>query len=233
MVNNKGENNMFNSIFESSTINGLEFSSAGLLGVSAIVMGMIMAFTYMKTTKQYTKNFIVSLAILPMLVMIAILMVNGNLGVSFAIAGIFGLVRFRSIPGNSKEILATFLAVVIGLALGRGYISYAGAITVVVSLLMVIYNILPIGSKDNDRKLKVVIPENLNYLDAFDEIFAKYTKTHELEKVKTTNMGAMYELSYVISLKNDVNEKTFLDDLRVRNGNLNIILSKNSEDEAL
>ena len=224
---------MFSSIFENSTVNGLEFSSAGLLGAAGIIMGIALALTYMKTTKQYTKNFIVSLAILPVLVMIAILMVNGNLGVSFAIAGIFGLVRFRSIPGNSKEILATFFAVVIGLALGRGYITFAAAITVVVSLLLIVYNLLPIGSKDNDRKLKVVIPENLNYLDAFDEIFAKYTKTHELDKVKTTNMGAMYELSYVVSLKNDVNEKAFLDDLRVRNGNLNIIMSKNSDDEAL
>ncbi|MBR6252675.1 MAG: DUF4956 domain-containing protein [Clostridia bacterium] len=224
---------MFSSIFESSTVNGLEFSSAGLLGVAGILMGILMAFVYMKTTKQYSKNFIVSLAILPVLVMIAILMVNGNLGVSFAIAGIFGLVRFRSIPGNSKEILATFLAVVIGLALGRGYITFAAAITVVVSLLMFVYSIIPIGSKDNDRKLKVVIPENLNYLDAFDEIFTKYTKTHELEKVKTTNMGAMYELSYVVSLKNDINEKAFLDDLRVRNGNLNIILSKNSDEDVL
>lgn len=224
---------MFSSIFESSTVNGLEFSSAGLLGVAGILMGILMAFVYMKTTKQYSKNFIVSLAILPVLVMIAILMVNGNLGVSFAIAGIFGLVRFRSIPGNSKEILATFLAVVIGLALGRGYITFAAVITVVVSLLMFVYSIIPIGSKDNDRKLKVVIPENLNYLDAFDEIFAKYTKSHELEKVKTTNMGAMYELSYVVSLKNDINEKAFLDDLRVRNGNLNIILSKNSDEDVL
>ena len=224
---------MFSSIFENSTVNGLDFGSAGLLMVSAIIMGVLMAITYMKTTKQYTKNFIVSLAILPTLVMVAILMVNGNLGVSFAIAGIFGLVRFRSIPGNSKEILATFLSVVIGLALGRGYITFGAAITVIVSLLMIIYNILPIGSKENDRKLKVVIPENLNYLDAFDEIFAKYTVAHDLEKVKTTNMGAMYELSYTISLKNDANEKSFLDDLRVRNGNLNIILSKNSEEEAL
>lgn len=224
---------MFNSIFEGSTTNGLEFGTAGLLLVSAIVMGIVMAFVYMKTTKQYSKNFIVTLAILPILVMVAIIMVNGSLGLSFAIAGIFGLVRFRSIPGNSKEIVATFLAVVIGLALGRGYIGFAGAITVIISILMILYNIIPIGSKDNDRKLKVVIPENLNYLDVFDEIFKKYTNSHELEKVKTTNMGAMYELSYVVSLKNGINEKSFLDDLRVRNGNLNIIMAKNAEDEVL
>jgi hypothetical protein len=224
---------MFESILGSSSTSGLDYLNAGVLAVSGIIIGIIMAITYMKTTKVFSKNFIVTLAILPLLVTVAILMVNGNLGLSFTIAGIFSLVRFRSIPGNSKEILATFLAVVIGLALGRGFITFAIAVTLMVCLLMVAYNMIPIGSKDNDRKLKVVIPENLNYLDVFNEIFEKYTYKNELEKVKTTNMGAMYELSYIVSLKNDTNEKKFLDDLRVRNGNLNIILSKNSDDEAL
>ena len=224
---------MFSSIFENSSVSGLEFSSAGILVIAGILMGIVMAFTYVKTTKQYSKNFIVSLSILPILVMFAIIMVNGNLGVSFAIAGVFELVRFRSIPGNSKEIIATFLAVVIGLALGRGYISFAAAITVIVSILMFIYEVIPVASKDNEKKLKVVIPEILNYLDVFDEIFKKYTLSHELEKVKTTNMGAMYELNYVISIKKDIDEKKFLDDLRVRNGNLNIIMSKNGDEELL
>ncbi len=224
---------MFNSIFEDSTVNGVDYGSAGILMISAIVMGLIIAITYMKTTKQYTKNFLVSLAVLPILVMLAIMMVSGSLGVSFAVAGIFGLVRFRSIPGNSKEILATFFTVVVGLALGRGYVTFAVSSTIIVALLFVIYNLLPIGSSEDDRKLKVVIPENLNYIDAFDEIFAKYTIKHELDKVKTTNMGAMYELSYVITMKKDIDEKKFLDDLRVRNGNLNIIMSKNSDEDVL
>ncbi len=224
---------MFSSIFDEVTTNGLEFGNAGILMIAGIVLGLIISITYMKTTKQYSKNFLVSLAVLPILVMLAILMINGSLGVSFAIAGVFGLVRFRSVPGNSKEILATFFTVVVGLALGRGYISFACASTVVIALLFVIYNLLPIGASEDDRKLKVVIPENLNYIDAFDDIFSKYTLKHDLEKVKTTNMGAMYELSYVVSLKKDIDEKKFMDDLRVRNGNLNIIMSKNSEDEAL
>ncbi len=224
---------MFESILGSSSTSGLDYLNAGVLAVSGIIIGIIMAITYMKTTKVFSKNFIVTLAILPLLVTVAILMVNGNLGLSFTIAGIFSLVRFRSIPGNSKEILATFLAVVIGLALGRGFITFAIAVTLMVCLLMVAYNMIPIGSKDNDRKLKVVIPENLNYLDVFNEIFEKYTYKNELEKVKTTNMGAMYELSYTISMKNNVDEKKFLDDLRVRNGNLNIIMSKNSDEELL
>ncbi len=121
---------MFNSIFEDSTVNGVDYGSAGILMISAIVMGLIIAITYMKTTKQYTKNFLVSLAVLPILVMLAIMMVSGSLGVSFAVAGIFGLVRFRSIPGNSKEILATFFTVVVGLALGRGYVTFAVSSTI-------------------------------------------------------------------------------------------------------
>jgi hypothetical protein len=224
---------MFESILGSSSTSGLDYLNAGILAVSGIIIGIVMAITYTKTTKVFSKNFIVTLAILPLLVTVAILMVNGNLGLSFTIAGIFSLVRFRSIPGNSKEILATFLAVVIGLALGRGFITLAIAVTMIISILMIAYNMIPFGSKDNDRKLKIVIPENLNYLDVFNEIFEKYTYKNELEKVKTTNMGAMYELSYTISMKNKVDEKKFLDDLRVRNGNLNIIMSKNSDEELL
>ena len=211
----------------------LDLVSAGIILVSAILIGLIIAFVYKITTKQLTKNFLISLGILPLLVATAIIMINGNLGVSFAVAGIFGLVRFRSIPGNSKEIIATFLTVVVGLALGRGFIGYAAAITIVASLLMIIYNYLPLGGKENERKLKVVIPENLNYLDVFDDVFSKYTVKHELEKVKTTNMGAMYELNYTIELKKDADEKKFLDDIRVRNGNLNIIMAKGGDVEAL
>jgi len=211
----------------------LDLVSAGIILVSAILIGLIIAFVYKITTKQLTKNFLISLGILPLLVATAIIMINGNLGVSFAVAGIFGLVRFRSIPGNSKEIIATFLTVVVGLALGRGFIGYAAAITIVASLLMIIYNYLPLGGKENERKLKVVIPENLNYLDVFDDVFSKYTVKHELEKVKTTNMGAMYELNYTIELKKDADEKKFLDDIRIRNGNLNIIMAKGGDVEAL
>ena len=224
---------MFSSILENTKVEGLDLGSAGLIMGVAIILGLVVAFTYMKTTKQHTKNFLVSLGILPLLVSMAITMINGNLGVSFAVAGIFSLVRYRSIPGTSKEILATFITVVIGLALGMGFLSFGALITIVACVLMVLYNLMPMGSTENERKLKVVIPENLNYINAFDEIFEKYTVSNELEKVKTTNMGAMYELSYKVELKKSIDEKKFLDDIRVRNGNLNIIISKNSDEETL
>ncbi|MBQ9266912.1 MAG: DUF4956 domain-containing protein [Clostridia bacterium] len=223
---------MFESIFTTTTTTGLTFGNAAICIVSALIMGAIIAIVHMKTSK-YTKNFVISIAVLPALVELAIMMVNGNLGTAVSIMGIFGLIRFRSIEGNSKEIISVFFAMVIGLAVGMGHIAFAATVTLVVSLIMLIYNKIPVGSKENERNLKIVIPENLNYTNVFDEIFSEYTVKNELQKVKTTNMGSMYELSYVVEMKKDADEKKFLDDLRVRNGNLNIIMSKNLDDQAL
>ena len=221
---------MFESIFSTSTATGLTFENAAICIISALIMGAIIALVHMKTSK-YTKNFVISIAVLPVLVELAIMMVNGNLGTAVSIMGVFGLIRFRSIAGNSKEIISVFFSMVIGLSIGMGHIAFAAAVTIVVSLIMLIYNKLPIGSKESERNLKVVIPENLNYTNVFDDIFVKYTDRNELQKVKTTNMGSMYELQYIIELKKDADEKKFLDDLRVRNGNLNIIMSKRLEEE--
>lgn len=221
---------MFESIFSTSTVTGLTFENAAICIISALIMGAIIALVHMKTSK-YTKNFVISIAVLPVLVELAIMMVNGNLGTAVSIMGVFGLIRFRSIAGNSKEIISVFFSMVIGLSIGMGHIAFAAAVTIVVSLIMLIYNKLPIGSKESERNLKVVIPENLNYTNVFDDIFVKYTDRNELQKVKTTNMGSMYELQYIIELKKDADEKKFLDDLRVRNGNLNIIMSKRLEEE--
>lgn len=221
---------MFESIFSTSTATGLTFENAAICIISSLIMGAIIALVHMKTSK-YTKNFVISIAVLPVLVELAIMMVNGNLGTAVSIMGVFGLIRFRSIAGNSKEIISVFFSMVIGLSIGMGHIAFAAAVTIVVSLIMLIYNKLPIGSKESERNLKIVIPENLNYTNVFDDIFVKYTDRNELQKVKTTNMGSMYELQYIIELKKDADEKKFLDDLRVRNGNLNIIMSKRPEEE--
>lgn len=221
---------MFESIFSTSTATGLTFQNAAICILSALIMGAIIAIVHMKTSK-YTKNFVISIAVLPALVELAIMMVNGNLGTAVSIMGVFGLIRFRSIEGNSKEIISVFFAMVIGLAIGMGHIAFAAVVTLAVSLIMLVYNKLPIGSKECERNLKVVIPENLNYTNVFDDIFKEYTEKNELQKVKTTNMGSMYELSYIVELKKDADEKKFLDDLRVRNGNLNIIMSRRLDDD--
>ena len=154
------------------------------------------------------------------------IMVNGNLGTSVAIVGAFSLVRFRSIPGTSKEILSVFFAMAIGLATGMGHVFFASLMTIIVSLALFLFSYIKLFDKNNkERILRIAIPENLDYTNMFNDIFDKYTKKIELTQVKTTNMGSLFDLSYNIILKSDINEKEFIDELRVKNGNLKITLS--------
>ena len=223
---------MFESILETTTTSGLTYDKALICILTSCILGAIIALVHMKTSK-YTKNFVITLAILPVLVQLVIMMVNGNLGTSIAIMGAFSLVRFRSIAGNSKEITSVFFAMVIGLAVGMGHIAFATLVTVIVGLLIFVYSKIDFGTnKENERKLKVIIPENLNFIDAFNDIFEKYTVQNILQKVKTTNMGSMYELNYHIVVKDDIDEKKFIDEIRCRNGNLNIMLSREEEGDA-
>lgn len=146
--------------------------------------------------------------------------------------GAFSLVRFRSMPGNSREIVSIFFTMGIGLAVGMGHILFAAVITVLVSIVLVILSKTKFGERNShEKKLKIVIPEDLDYSNVFDDLFEKYTKTNELEKVKTTNMGSLFELTYRIITKKDANEKEFLDELRCRNGNLNITLARETTGE--
>lgn len=194
--------------------------------IVAIFLGGVISFTHKFTTKA-TKNFLVSLTILPALVQIVILLINGNLGTSVAVAGAFSLVRFRSLPGNSKEIISVFWAMAVGLALGMGYVIYAVMITVIVAILTVVVNKLVFKRESgSERKLKIVIPENMDYEEVFEDILGKYTNKSELYKVKTTNMGSMYELSYGIELKKGSNVKEFMDEIRCRNGNLLVMIER-------
>lgn len=195
------------------------------IGVS-IILGGIISFTHKMTTKT-TPNFLLTLAILPTLVQVVILLINGNLGTSLAVAGAFSLIRFRSMPGNSKEIISVFWAMAIGLALGMGYVIYSIIITIIVAALVVILSKIMCKEQGlSERRLKIVIPENLDYEEVFDDIFEKYTNKVELKKVKTTNMGSMYELVYLVSMKKDQKEKSFMDEIRCRNGNMIVMLEK-------
>ena len=195
------------------------------LGV-AIILGIIVSLVHKLTTKT-TPNFLLTVAVLPVLVEAVIMLINGNLGTSLAVAGAFSLIRFRSMPGNSKEIITVFWSMAIGLACGMGYVLYAAMMTIIVAILIIIAN--KIFSKLEDksrRKLKVVIPENLDYSEVFDDIFSKYTDKVELQKVKTTNMGSTFELTYMVTIKSNINEKSFLDDIRVRNANMLVMLER-------
>ena len=216
---------MFESIFSAAeaTISVQNFLIC--VGV-AIILGAIISLTHKFTTKT-TPHFLITLGILPVLVQVVILLVNGNLGTSLAVAGAFSLIRFRSMQGNSKEIISIFWAMAVGLALGMGYITLAAVVTLVVAILIFVFSKVTSNMiNDVDKKLKIVIPENLDYEEVFSDLLEKYTNKAELYKVKTTNMGSMYELQYNVSLKRGIKEKEFLDEIRVRNGNMLVMLER-------
>ena len=184
----------------------------------ALALGVVSALVYMY--KSYcSKNFAVTLALMPPIVAMLIIMVNGNLGTGIAVVGVFSLVRFRSQPGNSREILAIMLSMAIGLACGTGYVTFAAFGTILVCAVWLILFSTSFGSTSK-KELKIDIPENLDYEGLFDDIFTNFTTRRELVAVKTVQMGSVYELRYQVTFKRGVNEKEFLDALRARNGNL-------------
>ncbi len=214
---------MLSSILPSS--GDLTIEKLLICSLVSVVLGMLISLVHMKTSR-YGKNFLITLAVLPILVQSVILMTNGNLGTSLAIVGTFSLVRFRSVPGTSKEIMSIFFAMTIGLATGMGHLVFAGIISVIVSFVIVILSKTKYGEKRGCEKiLKVTIPENLDYESVFDDVFQEYLNSFRLDMVKTVNMGSLYELTYIIDIKKDICEKKLLDEIRCRNGNLKICLS--------
>lgn len=219
---------MFESIL-SSTAGTLSVSTSLICMEASLILGLAIALVHMWTSK-YSKSFVISLAILPALVQVVMMMVNGNLGTSVAILGAFGLIRFRSMPGTAKEIVSVFFAMAVGLATGMGHVLFAAYVTVIISALILILSKTKFGEKNSDEKrLKIVLPEELDYNDVFKEIFDEYTKSCKTVKVKTINMGSMYELTYDVILKDLNKEKEFIDKLRVRNGNLAISMQRVEE----
>lgn len=215
---------MLKSLFSDST-SSIELSSILICTLVALILGLIIANTHKKTSR-YSKDFLITLAVLPVLIQTIMIMVNGNLGTSVAVLGAFSLVRFRSIPGTSKEILSVIFSMAIGLATGMGHIAFATIMTLIVALAIIIFSKVEIFALSSEEKiLKIVVPENMDYTTMFDEIFAKYVKEYHLDNVKTTNMGSLFELTYRVVLTKDINEKEFIDDIRIRNGNLKVMLS--------
>ena len=181
-----------------------------------------------------TQSLAITLAILPAVVQAVIMLVNGSIGAGIAVAGAFSLVRFRSAPGTAREIAAIFLAMAIGLATGMGYVGLAALLFLILAGAMLALTALRFGQRGDDaRVLKITIPEDLDYDGLFDDLFERYTTAHTLEKVKTTNMGTLYELRYRITLRQEPVPKVFLDELRCRNGNLNITCCREETHESL
>ena len=218
-------NDLFNGIYETQSLTMIDFVLC--IGVSLLI-GVIIALSFMYKT-HYTKSFVVTVMLLPAIVCVVIMMVNGNVGAGVAVAGAFSLVRFRSVPGSAKEIATIFFAMAAGLITGMGYLGLAITFTVILSVVFVILYSFDLGIKKNSsiyKTLRIMIPESLDYTGVFDEVFDNYLDKYDLVSVKTTNMGSMYKLTYEVVLKNPLMEKYMIDDLRCRNGNLEITVSK-------
>ncbi len=222
--------NFFKGIFDTTGIGVIHPLDFLLCVGTALLIGLFLAFTYTFKTK-YTKSFVVTMAMLPAIVCVVIMMVNGNIGAGVAVAGAFSLVRFRSVPGTAREIGAIFLAMGTGLICGMGYLAYAALFALIMGAALVVYTASSLGKQsDRSRILRIIIPEELNYTTVFNDLFDQYTTYHKLIRSKTTNLGSMYKLWYEITLKDATLEKEFVDQLRVRNGNLEISMINGRED---
>lgn len=221
----------FKSIFNNGSTESISVGDFFIcLGV-ALALGVILAIGY-KLKGRCSKSFATTLAILPAVVCVVIMLVNGNIGAGVAVAGAFSLVRFRSAPGTAKEIVAIFIAMCSGLLVGMGYIAFAVIFTVVMAAILLVLNIVKIWNRKQapkEKTLTITIPEDLNYSEVFDDLFKTYTESYESVSVKTTNMGSMFKLKYSIVLKDIKQEKQFIDELRCRNGNLEIMISNREE----
>jgi len=194
--------------------------------VCALVLGAVIAWVH-NFFNSSSKGFAITIALLPAIIQMVIMLVNGNLGTGVAVMGAFSLVRFRSVPGNAKEISSIFMAMAVGLATGTGYLAAAVLFVVLLGSISILYNVTSFCEpKQKEKELKITIPEGLDYTGIFDDLFKQYTTKQELIKVKTANMGSLYKLDYRIRLKNPAEEKVLIDELRCRNGNLEITCGK-------
>ena len=226
--------NFFKGVFDTELTAVIDITDFLLCIACSLVIGIILAASYMFRTR-YTKSFVVTIATLPAVVCVVIMMVNGNIGAGVAVAGAFSLVRFRSVPGTAKEIGMLFLAMGAGLIAGMGYLGFALLFTVILAAVNLLYNALNLGAKRNAAKYKsfrITIPEDLDYTGVFEEVFREYTTACELTRVKSTNMGSMFRLTFDVILRNPAKEKELIDKLRERNGNLEITVSKQETTES-
>ncbi len=220
---------MFNSVLGSI----MEPKSFIICILCAMVLGVLSSLLFTHFTR-HSASLAISLAVLPSIVTLVIMMVNGNIGAGLAVAGSFALVRFRSLPGTAKEVSGVFLCVSIGLACGMGYIGVAILFFVMMAIFIVILEKCNFGySRLAQRTLKITVPEDLDYDGLFDELLEKYTLRWELIRVRTTNMGTLYELSYEVLMKKEAQTREFIDALRCRNGNLSISLSHAVDKDAM
>lgn len=213
---------MFNSVI----LSGITPASFLICTGVSLVLGLLVALCFSFRAK-FSKGFAVTLAMIPAIVQVLIMMVSGSIGAGVAVAGTFSLVRFRSEPGTARQIGALFLAVALGIACGMGYVVLAAVFFVIVTLFFLLLTAVGFGEQSMaQRDLRITIPEDLDYEGVFDDLFSTYTTAHTLDRVKTTNMGTLYELRYTVTLKDEQKIKPFIDEIRTRNGNLTVICGR-------
>ncbi|GIM28361.1 DUF4956 domain-containing protein [Clostridium polyendosporum] len=223
--------NMLSSIASGSNIT---ITTVVAVTAAAIILGLIISLVYMKTNNKsgYSSGFATTLIMLPLIISIIILLVGNNVARAFSLAGAFSIIRFRSVPGEPRDISYVLFTLAIGLACGMGFIGYGIIFTIILCLLMVVLEKTKFASnKNKNMQLKIMVPEDLNYEDAFDEILNKYTSSWRIENIRTKEFGATFELTYIINLLEEINKKDFIDELRCRNGNLKISLTLSSFEE--
>lgn len=213
---------MLDSIFSTVITNGITPGAFAACTVVSLLAGPALSLSHM-FKNSCSKSFAIAVALLPFTVQAVIMLVNGNLGTGIAVAGAFSLIRFRSVAGSAREILCIFTAMAAGLAAGVGYVGIAVIFVLIICAANILYMASGFGERtQNERELKITIPEDLNYTSVFDDLFKKYTVAYRLKGVKTSNMGSLYRLTYSVKLKKNENEKDLIDALRCRNGNLDI-----------
>ena len=219
--------NLFKGLFDTAAVQTISIGNFLLCIVVSLVIGAFLALIYTRKG-HHTESFVITLALIPAVVCMVIMMVNGNIGVGVAVAGAFGLVRFRSAPGTAREIGAIFLAMGAGLATGMGYLAFAVVFALILGAVSLIYDRIGLGNTRKaaqEKTLHITIPEDLDFNGVFDDLMNEYTSAWKVTHIKTTNMGSLFKITYDITLKKPGTEKEFIDKLRCRNGNLEIVLS--------
>lgn len=227
---------MLESIITTTSGESFTFINAIIVLVTSIVLGLIISLSYMKTNNKdrFGSNFSVTLVMLPVIIAIIILLVGNNVARAFSLAGAFSIIRFRSAPGDPKDISYIFFTLAVGLACGMGYIGYSILFTFVLCATMLILEKIKFGTnKEKTMQLKIVVPEDLNFEGIFDSILNEYTNSYNIEKIKTRDFGSLFEITYLIKLKQGVSSKDLLDKLRCKNGNLNISLTSSISEQKL
>lgn len=218
---------MLDTILTSTTGESLTLTNTLIILVVSIILGLIISISYMKTSKEevVTSGFAITLIMLPAIISIIILLVGNNVARAFSLAGAFSIIRFRSEPKDPKDISYIFFTLAVGLSAGMGYILYAILFTIILCLIMFVLKFINYAEPDKScLELRIIIPENLNYENVFDDVLKKYTSSWKFKKVKTKEFGSLFEITYIVVMKNE-NQKKFIDEIRCRNGNLGVILS--------